>query len=365
MGLVLGTWQFVYLGVAIPAGKLIDRLGLRWSILLAGASIGLSALLRATAQGLPSLLLAVAIFGIGAPLISIGAPKLVADYFATQGRRVAVGIYGTGPAIGSALGLAATNGVVMPLVEESWRGAMVIGAVPAVAGIGIWLMVSMRPGPAASTPSVALLSSAALLRLPIVRLVLVLGIGGFFYIHALANWLVDILESAGWSVVAAGYWASVPTLLGIVATLTLPRLATGERRASMLGWILIIGAIALLFVSTTSTPVLVPALAASGLARSMIMPLCMLILMDARAIGSRNIAAVGGLFFTAAEIGGVLGPIVTGLLADLTDGFGLAIVTLSAALAAMAALVHVRLRPMLAAEVGLDGPDLASNSSLR
>jgi len=316
MGLVLGAWQFVYLGVSVPAGKLIDRLGLRWSVLLAGLSIALSAGLRSAAQGLPSLLLAVAVFGIGGPLISIGAPKMVAEYFAAADRRTAVGIYGTGPAIGAALGLAGTNGVLMPMVDNSWRAAMATGALLAAAGAALWMIVSVRPGAAARAPVVTPLSTTELLRLPIVRLVLILGIGGFFYSHAVSNWLVDILEDAGWSVAA------------------------------------------------TSAGVLASALAASGLTRSIIMPLCVLILMDSRAIGSRNMAAAGGLFFTAAEIGGVLGPLITGVLADLTDGFGLSIVTLSAALVAMAALVFLRLRPMLAIDAAAPGEESYSASPL-
>ena len=43
--------------------------------------------------------------------------------------------------------------------------------------------------------------------------------------------------------------------------------------------------------------------------------------LEAEGIGSRHAGSAGGLFFSAAEIGGVLGPVTLGIAADLTGGF--------------------------------------------
>ncbi len=62
-----------------------------------------------------------------------------------------------------------------------------------------------------------------------------------------------------------------------------------------------------------------------GVARGAMMAVALMVLMDAREIGPRLMGAAGGLFFTAAEIGGVLGPLTVGWMADLSGGFGAAL----------------------------------------
>jgi len=347
MGLALGTWQLVYLAAAVPAGKVIDRAGLRVSLFIAASVIAISAIVRSVAWNLPTLLIGVAIFGVGGPLISVGAPKLVAQRFTDLSRRRAVGVYGTGPAFGSAAALAGTNSVLLPLVGDSWRAAMLVVAAISFAAGGLWVL-AFRDGRAADPGEVeARLPYRRLLEFPIVRVILFLAIGSFFYGHALSNWLVDMLETSGWTTQQAGYWASVPTLLGVVATLILPQFATEGRRAPLLTAMLAMAGVSVLFITASSASVLAPALVASGTARSMIMPICMLVLMDDPRIGARNMAAAGGLFFTAGEVGGVLGPIVTGFLADSTGGFATSIWTLAAVMMILAAMTMTRLSTAL------------------
>ena len=99
MGLALGAWQLVYLGSAPPAGRLVDRLGVRRAIAIGALIVIASGLLRAAAGNLPALWAAIALFGVGGPLISAGAPRAVALWFDDRReRRVAVGVYSTAPA---------------------------------------------------------------------------------------------------------------------------------------------------------------------------------------------------------------------------------------------------------------------------
>jgi len=60
--------------------------------------------------------------------------------------------------------------------------------------------------------------------------------------------------------------------------------------------------------------------------------------MDTKQIGPQHMGAAGGLFFSAAEVGGVLGPLTVGWLADRTDGFGASLWMLSAVCAVLVAL---------------------------
>ena len=120
MGTVLGAWQFVYLFAAIPAGVLIDRVGLRSSLVVAGLIITLSSAMRMYADSYAALLLAVCLFGLGGPLISVGAPKLVSRWFAGAERGLAMGIFMSSTAVGALLATVGTNSVVMPLVGFEW-----------------------------------------------------------------------------------------------------------------------------------------------------------------------------------------------------------------------------------------------------
>ena len=64
MGRVLGTWQLVHIATALPCGAMIDRLGLRRSLLIASVLVGFSCMMISVAQGQLTLLLAVAFFWI-------------------------------------------------------------------------------------------------------------------------------------------------------------------------------------------------------------------------------------------------------------------------------------------------------------
>ena len=56
----------------------------------------------------------------------------------------------------------------------------------------------------------------------------------FLFNHSLNNWLPEILKTHGMSPAEAGYWATIPTIIGIAGSLIIPRLATPERRFHIL-----------------------------------------------------------------------------------------------------------------------------------
>jgi len=68
-------------------------------------------------------------------------------------------------------------------------------------------------------------------------------------------------------------------------------------------------------------PLLAFGLVLQGVARSSMMTILILVLVEIKEIGSRNAGAAGGLFFSAAEIGGVSGPLTIGIIYDSTGGF--------------------------------------------
>ena len=342
MGSVLGAWPLVYIAAAMPAGAVLDRFGMGRALLAAALLIALSSALRAFASGHLSLFLAVGVFGLGGPLVSIGGPKLITRHFAADEHGLAIGIYVTGPALGGISALSLTNSLVMPALDHDWRRVLLVYAGITLAAAVLWFLIGRNEDRVAaratgerreSQPAVF----ARLLRLPVVRLTLLLGVGIFFFNHGLNNWLPEILRAGGMGAAQAGHWAAIPTAVGVLGALIVPRLATEPRRVPVMIVLFVCAGTATLLIPTAGWT-LALGLAFQGIARGAMMSVALMILMDTKQIGPQHMGAAGGLFFSAAEVGGVLGPLTVGWLADRTDGFGASLWMLSAVCAVLVAL---------------------------
>ncbi len=332
MGTVLGAWQFVYIFAAIPCGILLDRIGARWGLAIGTLIIGLSGIFRGFAEEYIHLLIAVALFGLGGPLISAGAPKVVSERFEGKDRGLAMGIYITGPGIGAVTALLLTQPLILPWLEGNWRALLQIwGGVSLAAGL-FWLLVAKE---SSRTPdgieSRAIMSGLVeLLRIPAVRLILLMSIAVFSINHGMGNWLVEILQSFGADVSSASALATIPVAVGILSALTLPRMAVGSRRFSVL--ILLFSCSALASLALLGEPVgiwLYLALIVEGIAAGSMMTVLVLTLVEVPGVGYKRAGTAGGLFFSAAEIGGVGGPVLLGILFHAQGRFSSSLMVLA------------------------------------
>jgi cyanate permease len=322
MGIVLGSWQLTYIFVAIIAGTIIDKWGVRKSLFIGTVIVGLSIALRYFPTGFGSLLPVVAVFGIGGPLISIGAPKTIASWFRGKGRGTAVGIYTTGPWIGGLFALAATNSFIMPIAGYSWRLTFVYYGflVFIIALLWLFLARDIEPTGAARGESIGRVFRR-LIKIRNVRLILIMGLLSFAIMHGFTNWLPRIMESNGMSPAAAGFVASIPIIAGIAAVLLIPRLAPSQLRGRFLALLALVAAAALLIsVKTLGFP-MYAGLVLFGISGPSLFPIVMLILMDTPEVGEKHMGLAGGIFFCVAEIGGFAGPLIMGTLADWTGSF--------------------------------------------
>lgn len=317
MGTVLGAWQFVYIFAAIPCGILLDRIGARWGLAIGALIIGLSGIFRGFAEEYIDLLIAVALFGLGGPLISAGAPKVVSERFEGKDRGLAMGIYITGPGIGAVTALLLTQPLILPWLEGNWRALLQIwGGVSLAAGL-FWLLVAKEsPRTPDSIEGQSIVSSLVeLLRIPAVRVILLMSVAVFSINHGMGNWLVEILQSFGADASRASALATIPVVVGILSALTLPRMAVGSRRFSVL--ILLFSCSALASLALLSQPAgvwLYLALIVEGIAAGSMMTVLVLTLVEVPGVGDKRAGTAGGLFFSAAEIGGVGGPVLLGIL---------------------------------------------------
>lgn len=335
MGSVMGAWQLVYIFAAIPCGILLDRLGGRNALLIGAVLIGASAFGRAYADDYWSFLFAVMLFGLGGPIISSGAPKVVTELFSGSQRGLAMGIYMTGPAIGGVICLTLTNSVLLPAFDMNWRAVMVLWSAGAVgAGVVWWLLATLFHSGRAQASTVQtrvpqLQIVGELMAAPAVRVVLLMSVGVFLYNHGLNNWLPELLSNGGKTAVEAGYWAALPTLVGILGSLLIPRLATPRRRFHILLFLCGAAVLASIMLQSTDNLTLSGGLILQGIARSSLMTVLVLTLVELPGIGEQRAGIASGLFFSAAEVGGVLGPLGMGVIYDASGHFAGALAALT------------------------------------
>ena len=333
MGAVLGVWQFVYIGAAIPCGLLLDRIGTRHAFTLGALLMAGSALGRSFAEDHTQLLLTVGLFGLGGPIISAGAPKVVAEWFEGRRRGLAMGIYITGPGIGAALSLSLTNSILMPWLENDWRLVLRFWGALSFIPVVTWFAISWLPELRRSHQNISGRWSStiiSLLHLQGVRIVLFMSIGVLFFTHGLGNWLPELLRSGGMPMDQAGFWATVPVVIAIFGALLIPRLAIPSRRIFVLLMLFLCAMGASLLLRGMIGPTFIAGLVLDGLARSSMMIVLILTLVEIEGVGKERAGTAGGLFFAAAEIGGVSGPVILGILYDATGDFsaGLGLLTL-------------------------------------
>lgn len=325
IGAILGSWPLAYILCAIPCGMLLDKVGARRMLAFATVIMATSALLRCLADTPLELFLAVAFFGAGGPMISVGAPLVIARLYTGKARATAMGLYVTGPYLGGLVALGLTNAVVLPLVGGNWRGVMVVYAGLVLASGVAWLLVSRARASDLSAPGDGskynFAAFADILVVPAVRLILAMAVGVFFINHGFNNWMPEILRSYGFSAVAAGYWAALPPAIGILGVLVIPRLATPERRLLVMGALFAAVLVASLFLQSQQPVILATGLMLQGLARGSMMTVAIMLLMETPGVPEERLGLAGGMFFTSAEIGGVLGPVAFGTLAHWTGSF--------------------------------------------
>ena len=85
-----------------------------------------------------------------------------------------------------------------------------------------------------------------------------------------------------------------------------------------------------IFLQFESGVTMTVALILDGVARSSMTAILLLVLLEIPGIGSKRSGTAGGIFFSMAELGGIGGPALLGLLYELTGNFsaGLGVLTI-------------------------------------
>ena len=261
-----------------------------------------------------------------------------------------MGVYMTGPAIGGVVSLTLTHTVLLPWLGD-WQTLMIVLSVVVSTVALLWLLIANHSlllayesrakasnAPTPERPTRFLLSQRT------VQIVLLMSVGVFLFNHGLNNWLPELLKGHGMTLIEAGYWAAIPTVIGILGSLTIPRLATPGRRFKILLALCICAFGSSVLLQFEQQGILIVGLIIQGIARSSLMTVLILTLVELPGIGERYAGLASGLFFTAAEFGGVMGPTLLGITYDYSGDFtlGLGLLSVTAALLTWATLILMR-----------------------
>lgn len=321
MGVILGSWQPVFIPFALIAGVILDRWGIRKTLFFASLIVALSVGLRYFATGFTTFLLLTAVFGVGGPFISIGAQKAVSLWFTGRERSTAVGIYMTAPSIGGMFAVAATNSLIMPMTGYSWRLTFVFYSLLALFFGFAWLVFARDIKQTAGTTQAGLRSVfVRIIKAYNVKIVLVAGLLTGLMIHGFGQWLPKIIEHSGVSAETAGYLASIVSAVGIPSTLLLPRMIPNRLRGRYLALFAVLSSAGIL-VTTAGSYWVIVGLILYGAAIAVLFPLMTVVLMDAPQVSAETMGLAGGIFFAFCQIGGTLGPMLMGITTGSTGSF--------------------------------------------
>jgi CP family cyanate transporter-like MFS transporter len=221
-----------------------------------------------------------------------------------------------------ALGLAGALGAALSVPLEhalgSWRPALALWAIPAVASAALWFPFARRARAAAPAEPVA--------RVTLWHDALAWRITGYmscqsvlFYIFA--AWLPDILKSHGFSDAAAGFLLSLELVVGISTSLVVPMIAERLADQRLLGagaaalWLA--GILGLLLSPEAGTVAWVLLIGfGQGAGISLVLTLFAL-----RGRDGRSAAALSGMAQTVGYLVAATGPLSVGALHDATGGW--------------------------------------------
>ena len=203
MGLILGAWQFTYMFFALPAGFILDKYGLRISIFTAAIIITLSLITRGLSNNFYHMWLAVALFGIGGPLISVGVPKASSLWDSEKNRAISMGILFTGPMLGGIFSLLTMNSIIMPLLNNNWKLVYFIYSLAPLTAAIIWLFITNKEIALNKKKfnkfsiSESISTFKMIIRKKRFVNILILGASGMFLVHGIHGWLPKIINSKG------------------------------------------------------------------------------------------------------------------------------------------------------------------------
>jgi len=297
-GVLLLVFPLIYVLLSVPAGRLTDRKGYKFSVGLGAVLMAGFSCLRIYQGNFWVLLIAQTGIAVGQPFAVNGISKLVGDWFTPEQGAIATGLGTMGMFMGMAGGMAATP----PMVESlGYQGAMVAFAAISV-GICVAFLVLARNNPNAKpvVAGAAEPSMMSLLKNKKLMLLFTVAFLGLGFFNGLTTWLEPILAPNGFDAVKAGAVGGILIVGGIIGAIVVPALsdAMQVRKPFLIGSVgLALGALVPVVTSHNENLVMVSA-AALGFfflpAFALLLDMCATIAGEAAAGGATGLLMLFG-----------------------------------------------------------------------
>lgn len=237
---LLIVFPLIYILLSIHSGKVIDRTGYRFSILIGGIFMSVFSTIRIIDSSFLFLLIGQIGIAIGQPYILNAISSLVVDWFPKNKQATATGIGTVGMFIGMAVALAGT-----PLLVDffGFQTTLVIMAIFTILATLVFYFIGRHNTDFKQNPSTSgnfsttfkLLKNKNLLLLNIVSF---LGLGVF---NGLTSWLEQILKPYGITSEQAGIVGGTLIVGGIIGSIVIPLFSdkVGKRKPFLLVTIIV------------------------------------------------------------------------------------------------------------------------------
>ncbi len=310
--------------VAIPAGIIADRIGLKMAIGIGAIIACIGAVLRGTAPTYSALLIFSLIFGFGMGWTFANLPKLARSCSSSEQTSFIMGIInGFGLLAGIGIALAITVPLIYP-ITNSYHGVFYIWSIPLlIATILWWIVVREPPCPSTEveleqTEPVGLRHILKDKTLWLLAFILLLH-NIFFYTWS--GWLPAYLLQKGTSLSLSGLLTSVMLWVGIPTVILVPALFSKTNIPKrLLIWLpsLIFAflAIWILYASQFSIWFI---MIIAGIIN--ILRFNTLLSLPVEIMPKKHAGIAGGVVVSIGYIGAVIGPSMTGKILDITGSF--------------------------------------------
>ncbi|MBI3665615.1 MAG: MFS transporter [Acidobacteria bacterium] len=334
-GLLLSAFFWSYAALQVPAGWVVDRLGVKWPYAIAFLFWSVISASTALVGSLAALLAVRVLLGVGESIVTPAGMRYIRSHFAEKERGLAIGVFMSGTKYGPALG----GPIAAYLVRDyGWQWMFVLTGAGCLLWLFPWVLL-MRNGeggvPAVAEPGATdrrtgeSASWGAILASPVMWGTFLATFCYMYFVYFCMTWMPIYfkqrrglsLTNSGWfTFMSFGGMATIAILAGFAADRLIGRGADPVRVRkifSIAGFVLassqIIGAF------TNSIPVAlffaVFSLSGLGLTTANYWALTQT-LMPGSVIGR-----VAGIQNTAANLAGVVSPWVTGVIIHQTGRF--------------------------------------------
>ncbi len=313
----------------MPAGLVVDFVGVRRMLTLAVIGIGLFLVLFSQAPSFPVALAILVVYGGINGIIGPGASKCILDWFPAVGRATAMGIKQTGVNFGGILA-----GLILPaiLILFSWRqGLFAIGLVEVAAAIPIYLLLRESPV-RLKAPATSSLAWGKIVRMALQRDMLILEGIGFCFLASqfcFSTYLILFLtQEMKYPLARAGQYFALSFFAGAAArvlwSLASDYLFSGRRKGILvfITLVLFLSSLVLGLISffPVFSPLLIIAILAFGISGIGWNAIYLTILGEA--VDRESTALATGICYGFGSLGSLIAPPLFGFLVDRTAMYG-------------------------------------------